>query len=266
VGAPPGAAPRVSPRVSVVVPVWNAAATLAETIASVQAQTAPDWEMLLVDDGSRDGSRALAEAAAAADPRLRVVGWRDNRGAAAARNAGIRAARGRFIAFLDADDLWRPEKLAVQLAALEAGAPFVFSSYRRIDAAGRPLGIVRAPARISYRELLRGNAIGCLTAIYDREALGRVEMPDLRRRQDFGLWLLLLERTPHATGLPEVLADYRVRRGSLSADKLAALRDNWAFYRGFARLSPGRALAMTAANALHALAKRGRGLPRRGGG
>jgi glycosyltransferase involved in cell wall biosynthesis len=228
------------PRVSVVTPVWNAAATLAEAVASVRAQTLPDWEMILVDDGSTDRSRALAEALAAAEPRLRVLGWAENRGAAAARNAGIRAARGRYIAFLDADDRWRPEKLALQLAAT-AEAPFVFSAYGRMDAAGRRLGEVPAPPRLTYAELLKGNRIGCLTALYDTAHFGKVEMPELRRRQDYGLWLKLLKRGPAARGLPQVLADYRVRPGSLSADKWAAARATWAVLRELEGLPLGRA-------------------------
>jgi glycosyltransferase involved in cell wall biosynthesis len=244
------------PAVSVVTPVWNAAATLAATVASVQAQSFPDWEMLLVDDGSTDGSRALADRLAAADPRLRVLGQGANTGAAAARNRGIREARGRFIAFLDADDLWRPEKLALQLGALNAGQPLVFAAYRRIDALGRPLGTVRPPARVSRAGLLRGNVIGCLTAIYDSEALGKVEMPPLARRQDYGLWLELLRRTPYAHALPEVLADYRVRPGSLSADKLAAARATWALYREVEGLPRLRAAWYFAHYAAGGVAKR----------
>ncbi|CAN5691500.1 glycosyltransferase family 2 protein [soil metagenome] len=232
-----------APRVSVVTPVWNAAATLGETVASVRAQSMPDWELLLVDDGSADGSRALAEALAAGDGRIRLLGWGARQGAAAARNAAIRAARGRFIAFLDADDLWYPEKLAAQLGFMAAGGHgFVFSAYRRIAEDGRPLGIVRPPARVLYRDLLKGNVIGCLTAVYDTARFGKVEMPSLARRQDFGLWLELLRRSGEAAhALPEVLADYRVRAGSLSADKRAAARATWALYREHERLSLPRA-------------------------
>ena len=236
------APPDQAPIVSVITPVWNAAATLAEAVASVQAQTEPAWEMILIDDGSTDGSRGLAEGLAAEDPRLRVIGFAANRGAAAARNAGIRAARGRFVAFLDADDRWYPEKLALQLGFMaREGVPFVFASYRRIDPAGRPLGLVRAPARVSYRDALGGNAIGCLTAVYDADFFGPVAMPDLRRRQDYGLWLELLKRTPYACGLPEVLADYRVQPGSLSSNKLVAARATWTVLREVAGLSRLRA-------------------------
>jgi teichuronic acid biosynthesis glycosyltransferase TuaG len=232
----------MTPRVSVVTPVWNTATTLAETVASVRAQSVEDWEMLLVDDGSSDASRALAEALAADEPRLRVMGWRDNRGPAAARNAGIRAAQGRYIAFLDSDDRWRPEKLARQLAVMEGeGEALVFSSYQRIDEGGRPLGQVRARPRVRYRDALYGNPIGCLTAIYDAGRLGKVEMPDIRRRQDYGLWLDLLKRIPAALGMPEVLADYRVRPGSWSANKLVGARATWAVYRELEGMSRRRA-------------------------
>ena len=162
-----------APLVSVITPVWNAAATLAATVASVRAQSLPDWEMLIVDDGSTDGSPALAAALAAGEPRLRLLGWAENRGAAAARNAGIRAARGRYLAFLDADDLWRPEKLAVQIGYMAAtGAPFTFAAIDRIDPAGRRLGTVAVPARVDHARLLRGNVIPCQTAAFDRQHYG----------------------------------------------------------------------------------------------
>ena len=231
-----------APAVSVVTPVWNAEETLAETVASLVAQTRGDWEMLLVDDGSTDGSRSLAARLAAGEPRIRLLGWRENRGAAAARNAAIRAARGRFVAFLDADDLWRPQKLAAQIGYMEeARAPFTFAAVRRIDAAGRPLGVVGVPARVDHARLLRGNVIPCQTAAYDRAHYGAVEMPPLARRQDYGLWLRLLAQGGEAHGLPEVLADYRVRPGSLSSDKLAAAAATWRVYREVAGLGPAQA-------------------------
>jgi glycosyltransferase involved in cell wall biosynthesis len=245
------------PAVSVITPVWNAAATLAAAVASVEAQSVADWEMLVVDDGSTDGSRALAADLARRDARIRPLGLPGNRGPAAARNAGIGAARGRFLAFLDADDLWHPEKLAVQLGYMaREGAPFVFSAYRRVDAAGRPLGTVRVPARVTHAGLLKGNVIGCSTAVYDTAHFGKVEMPPLRRRQDFGLWLALLARGGAAHGLADVLADYRVRPGSLSADKLAAVGATWALYREVAGLGRARAGYYLAHNLARGLAKR----------
>lgn len=227
------------PLVSVIMPVWNAAPTLAEAVSSVRAQTWPDWELVLIDDGSSDASPGIAAGLAAADPRIRLLARGANGGAAAARNDGIRAARGRFLAFLDADDRWRPEKLARQLAFMgQGGHAFAFSSYRRMAADGRPGAVVPVPARVTHAELLRGNVIGCLTAIYDSAVLGKVEMPPLARRQDYALWLSLLRRLPAAHGLNAVLADYRVSPGSLSGNKLVAAAATWRLYREQEGLSP----------------------------
>lgn len=238
-------------------PAWNAAATLAEAVASIRGQSRGDWELLIVDDGSTDATRALAEGFAAADPRIRVLGWAGNRGAAAARNAGIRAARGRVVAFLDADDLWRPEKLARQVGYMEAtGAPFTFAAMRRIAADGRPLGLVRVPARVDYAGLLKGNVIPCQTAAFDRLHFGAVEMPDLKRRQDYGLWLRLLARGGEAHGLAEVLADYRVRPDSLSANKFVAAAATWRVYREVAGLGRARAAWFVANNLARGALKR----------
>jgi glycosyltransferase involved in cell wall biosynthesis len=220
------------PAVSIITPARNAAATLAATIASVAAQTRPDWEMLIADDGSEDATAAIAAGWATRDPRVRPLpGPRE--GPAGARNRAIRAARGRFIAFLDADDRWRPEKLARQLAFMEREAtPFSFTAYRREDAQGRGLGVVLVPARVDYAGLLKGNVIGCLTAVYDTAHFGKVEMPPLPLRQDYALWLALLRPGGAARGLDEVLADYRVGgAATLSGSKLGAARGTWAVLR-----------------------------------
>jgi glycosyltransferase involved in cell wall biosynthesis len=246
-----------APLVSVVTPVWNAAATLGDTVASVRAQSLGDWELLLVDDASTDGSRDLARALAGGEPRIRLIERATNGGAAAARNAAIRAARGRLIAFLDADDRWYPEKLARQTAFMAAhGHAFVFAGYRRVDAGGRPLGVVRPPPRVSRDALLHGNVIGCLTAVYDAGRLGKVEMPDLRRRQDYGLWLRLLRAVPYAHALPEPLADYRVAPASLSGGKLGAAKATWTLYREAEGLGRARAGWYLANNLARAALKR----------
>lgn len=246
-----------APLVSIVTPVWNAAATLRDTVASVRAQTLADWELILVDDASTDGSRDLARALAAGEPRIRLIERAANGGAAAARNDAIRAARGRLIAFLDADDRWYPEKLARQAAFMAAGGhAFVYSGYRRVAADGRPLGTVRPPERVDRRRLLRGNVIGCLTAVYDSAALGRIEMPPLRRRQDYGLWLRLLAAVPFAHGLPEPLADYRVSPASLSGGKLGAAQATWRLYREVEGLGRPAAAWYLAQNLARAALKR----------
>ncbi|MFQ8431914.1 glycosyltransferase family 2 protein [Amaricoccus sp. W119] len=246
-----------APLVSVVTPVWNAAGTLGATLASVRAQSLSDWEHLLIDDGSTDGSAALIAGAVAADPRIRALATGRNGGAGVARNLGLRAARGRYIAFLDADDRWHPEKLARQIGFMAAeGHAFSFTAYRRVDGAGRALGTVAVPARVTRGELLRRNVIGCLTAVYDRAHFGAVEMPEVRRRQDYGLWLRLLESVEAAHGLPEVLADYRVAAASLSGNKLVAARDTWMLYRRVVGLSLPRAAWYFAHYAAHGFGSR----------
>jgi teichuronic acid biosynthesis glycosyltransferase TuaG len=234
-----------APRVSVITPVRNACSTLLQTIASVQAQTFPDWEMLLIDDGSTDGSVELIERLASRDPRLRLIRSQTRHGASGARNLGIRLARGRFIAFLDADDVWLPEKLACQVPRLEAGAGIVFSSYRRISPEGRHLGVVHARPRVQYRDALGGNPIGCLTGVWDRERFGRAQMPELPMREDYAFWLNLLRQGATAEGLPDVLAEYRVSRNSRSSRKFRAARATWGVLHrevGFARANVGFAL------------------------
>lgn len=218
-------------QVSIVTPVHDAEATLPDTIASIWAQEMEDWELWLVDDGSTDASAEIMARACAADPRIHAIRLPRQSGAAAARNAGIRVARGRHIAFLDADDLWEPQKLATQLPVLAAGAGLVFSAYRRIDASGQPLGLVGVSAEVGYKQALGGNPIGCLTAVYDTEVYGKALMPDIPRRQDYALWLKLLRQRAPAIGLPDCLASYRVRPGSLSSNKLVAAQATWRVLR-----------------------------------
>lgn len=228
-------------QVSVIMPLYNAVPYLGEAVQSVQAQTLSDWELLIVDDASSDGSADLAADAARHDPRIRLLRHAQHAGAAVARNTAITAACGRYIAFLDSDDRWLPQKLARQTAFMQATASaFTCSSYATITADGRFTGRIRtAPARITYRELLRSNRIGCLTVIYDAQQLGKVFMPLLSHRQDYALWLQLLKRLPAADCLPDVLAHYRVRQQSLSRSKVLLLAHNWQLFRraeGFGRV------------------------------
>lgn len=155
------------PSVSVIVPFRNAEEALARALKSIADQDFVDWEVVLVDDAYTDGSPEVAARWVAGDPRFRLLRMPHNLGAARARNSGIRAARGRWIAFLDADDQWLAHKLTSQMPLLEAGAPIVFCAYERVDPQGRVLGTVQVRERVRYREALYGNPIGCLTAIWD---------------------------------------------------------------------------------------------------
>jgi glycosyltransferase involved in cell wall biosynthesis len=225
-------------QVSVVIPVYNAAQTLEATVASVQAQSLTDWELLLVNDGSRDDSAAIMARLAAADPRIRCLTTAGQQGAGPARNMGISAAQGRFIAFLDADDQWHPRKLELQLAAMQAsGLPFSCTAYLRVDAVGQAQTVIGVPERARRGDLLKTNTVACSTAIYNREYFGPRQMPALRRRQDFAFWLDLLQDTPAVLGVPLVLMTYRQHPASLSARKGQAAADTWRMYRSALGLS-----------------------------
>jgi len=225
-------------RVSIVTPLYNAERFVADTITSVRGQTVGDWEMLIVDDASSDKGPEIVARLAQADPRIRLITLAQNSGAAVARNTAIRACRGRYIAFVDADDLWHGEKLERQLAFMEeTGAALSFTGYEKIDLEGKRIGEIRVPARVSYHDMLKSNYIGCLTAMFDTAQLGKVEMPLIRRRQDYGLWLDILKRTAFAHGLDESLAHYRVRSDSLTSNKLTSSKFTWQLYREHQGLS-----------------------------
>jgi teichuronic acid biosynthesis glycosyltransferase TuaG len=258
-GTPPPreAPPGNEPLVSIVTPAHDAARFLRETIASVRAQTDPRWELILVDDASRDATAEIAGELAREDPRIRIVRFPSNRGAAAARNAGMDAARGRYVAFLDCDDLWLPEKIEVQLQFMErTGAEFTFADYRMIDESGHVIGRpILAPPAVDYRKLLRNTIIGCLTVMIRRDVLGSARMPDLRRHEDLVLWFTLLKRGIVARGIHRDLARYRIVRGSRSRDKIATARNMWKVYREVEKLSLPHALWCFVQYAWHAQRK-----------
>jgi teichuronic acid biosynthesis glycosyltransferase TuaG len=238
-------APRVSvvtpvaPRVSVVTPAFNAARFIEQTIRSVQAQTIEDWELIVVDDGSRDGTPALVACLAEADSRIRLLSSGGNRGPARARNRGIEQARAPYLAFLDSDDLWLTTKLERQLAFMsERRAAFSFTSYSVIDEEGHPLGSpVLAPARVGYKDLLRNTIIGCLTVMLDLRLIDPPRMLDLPQHEDLTLWYQILKKGATALGMPEVLARYRVVGGSASRNKVRSAQHMWQVYRRVERLS-----------------------------
>lgn len=222
----------VPPFVSVITAAYDTEAFIAETIASVQAQTRGDWEMLVADDASSDRTAAIVEAAAAKDPRIRLIRLNRNSGVAHARNVALAAAQGRFIAFLDSDDLWLPQKLERQVAFMqEQNAAVSYTAYRRIDETGRRLGrLISAPLQLQYRDLLRNTAIATLTSMVDTAKTGSIHMKEAPR-DDYILWLSLMRQGFVAHGLQQDLARYRVVRGSLSRMPLRSAAWVWDVYR-----------------------------------
>jgi len=227
------------PLVSVITPAFAAERFLPATLASVRAQSCTDWECLVVDDASPDRTAEIAAAAAAEDPRIKLIRQPSNRGVAAARNAALAAAQGRFVAFLDADDLWLPAKLERQLAFMaETGAGLCYTAYRRIDETGARVGrLIHAPREMTWRRLLKNTAIATQTVMVDREKTGPLAMTE-QRRDDMILWLGLMRRGVVARGLDEDLVRYRQVKGSLSSRRTRAARWVWDVYRKQAGLGP----------------------------
>ncbi|MDX7708507.1 MULTISPECIES: glycosyltransferase family 2 protein [Aeromonas] len=216
--------------VSIIMPSYNSADTIAKSIESVQKQDYAHWELLITDDCSSDRTVEIVRQLASQDPRISIEVNSVNSGAGFSRNQSINRSSGKYIAFLDADDLWLPNKLSTQVFYMEqTGAVFSYTAYQKFSDAGLG-GILMPPTRVTYKELLRGSVIGCLTAMFNAEVLGRQNMPLIRKRQDMGLWLKLLQLCKEAHGIPQVLAQYRVDSG-MSQNKFNAACYQWLLYR-----------------------------------
>lgn len=203
---------------SIIVPSHNTARFITETIKSVQAQTCANWEMIVVDDCSTDDTDAVVRPFLS-DRRIRYLKNSTNRGAAAARNYALREARGRWIAFLDSDDAWRPEKLEKQIRFMkENDVAFSYTKYEEIDERSKTLGaIVSGPRRITRRGMYRYCWPGCLTVMYDARRVGLVQIADIQKNNDYAMWLQICKKADCYL-LNEVLAKYRRgRAGSVSS-------------------------------------------------
>ncbi|WP_078431850.1 glycosyltransferase family 2 protein [Metabacillus halosaccharovorans] len=227
------------PLVSIITPSYNSTKFIPATIDSVLSQTYEHWEMLIVDDCSKDESRNVIRKYADGDSRIKLIELTENSGAAIARNTAIKAARGKYVAFLDSDDLWVPTKLEKQIGFMEENEyAFTYSKYQLMDVDGQKLDrVIDIPDEIDYNGLLSNTIIGCLTAVVNIEKTGPIEMPNIRTRQDFALWLSILKRGIKAHGLQEVLAYYRLVPGSISSNKVKAAKQTWKVYRDVEKLS-----------------------------
>ena len=222
------------PLVSVITPIYNSENFLEEAISSVLNQTYSNWELILVDDASTDGSGKIAQKFYSEDSRITYEKLPENRGPAVARNRAIELAKGEYIAFLDSDDFWAPDKLEIQVDFMQRKTCDVsFSSYLLVDKEGNSLGrrVVAIPV-LSYQKQLRNNYIGNLTGMYRSGTIGKVFSPQLRKRQDWGLWLEAIKRSGKpALGIQLDLSFYRKRKDSVSTNKLGLLKHNFLFYK-----------------------------------
>jgi len=225
-----------TPAVSIITPVYNLEKYISETMDCVRRQSFQDWELLLVEDCGTDNTVAviLDYLKETGDDRIRLIRQEKNGGAARARNRGLQEARGRYIAFLDGDDLWTADKLDKQLRYMgEKGAGFCFTGYEFADEAGRGLGkVVRVPETIHYKEALKNTTIFTSTVMFDTEKIGKdsLEMP-LIKSEDTALWWRILRSGMVAYGLNENLVLYRRPGKTLSSNKVEAIRRIWNLYR-----------------------------------
>jgi len=221
--------------VSIITPSFNSEKFIVDTIQSVQNQTYHNWEMIIVDDCSTDATVAIVEKMALLDNRIQLFQSKKNSGTGIARNRALQKAKGRYISFLDADDLWKPEKLENQIDFLKNNnLPFTFSFYDCINEQGKELNKrVEAPRNLSYRQLFFCNYVGNLTGIYDVNHFGKIAISSIRKRQDWMLWLIILKKVKSAKPIPESLAFYRIRENSISASKHDLLKHNFGVYRRF---------------------------------
>lgn len=239
----------MSDLVSIVMPNYNAAKYVEETLRCVLAQTYTNWELLFVDDCSTDDSVAIVERLN--DPRIKILRNEKNSGAAASRNYALRQAQGRYVAFLDSDDVWAADKLEKQVAFMqENDYAFTYTYYEEIDGDSQPLHKqITGPAKISRHKMFCYCWVGCLTVMYDREKIGLVQINDsIAKRNDYAIWLKVCKKA-NCYALAENLANYRRREGSIShQSKWSLIKYHYRLFRNGEDMSVLRASFCTLRN------------------
>ena len=219
--------------VSVIMPAYNCRKYISEAIQSVENQTYENWELIIVDDNSTDGTGEIVEKYKKKDIRIKYYRSEINEGPAASRNKAIDTAKGEYIAFLDSDDIWMSEKLEIQIDFMKSNHHAICcSAYKKMDEYGKSLHKVYIPySKIDYwRCFLLSNPVGNSTVVYNRKILGNQVIPDIKKRNDFALWLQLLRQEKYIYGIKEPLVLYRVRQNSVSSSKVSLLKYHWRLY------------------------------------
>lgn len=213
----------MSDLVSIIMPSYNTAKFIEETVTSVLAQTYTNWELIIVDDCSTDNTDEVL-VPYLKDVRIRYIKNEKNSGAAVSRNRALREAKGKWIAFLDSDDIWHPNKLEKQIDFMEKNDyHFSYTEYSEIDEASLPLGrSVSGPKKITKTGMYNYCWPGCLTVMYDAEAVGLIQIEDIKKNNDYAMWLKAIKKTDCFL-LKEDLASYRKRSGSISNHSYTAL-------------------------------------------
>ncbi|MCI8483889.1 MAG: glycosyltransferase [Lachnospiraceae bacterium] len=235
-----------NPKVSIIVPMYNAVNTLKETIASVQAQTYSDWELILVDDCSKDGTKRLAESLAEKDKRIKVFQMPKNGGPGAATKMGFKKSSGSLIAFIDADDLWTEDKLERQIKfMINHNYEFICSDYCWIDENGADLHkIIKCKTAADYKTILKSCPIGSSTVVITAEQLRKIDIPVIRKNNDYALWLQVLRDGTKIYGMHEIFMKYRIISTSNSFQKWKMIKYFWKVYREYEKFSVIKSLRL----------------------
>ena len=233
-------------KVSIIVPAYNVEKYVSNTLDSVKNQTYQDWECIVVDDCSTDNTASIIQEYCKSDLRFIYIRLNNNSGAAIARNTAIKKASGRYLAFIDSDDIWLPQKLEKQILFMKNNNYyFSCTDYGKIDADSNVRKmVVKAKKIYDYKEVLK-NCPGNSTVIYDCENIGKVYAENIRRRNDFVMWLKVIKVASKAYGYNEVLTFHRERKNSISYKKTMLLKYQWTVYRKIENLSFGYSLYLT---------------------
>lgn len=227
--------------ISIIVPVYNAEKFLDDTINSVINQTYSNWELILINDCSNDNSIEIIKKYKKRDKRIILINNENNLKAAMSRNKGIEVSNGNFLCFIDADDLWDNKKLEKQIKFMnDNNCAFSFTGYEFADETGKPNGKkVYIPEKISYKQALKNTTIWTSTVMFDMSKLSKedIYMPNVARGQDTATWWKVLKKVDYAYGLNEILSYYRRSSGTLSSNKLIALKRTWNLYRNVEKMN-----------------------------
>ena len=225
--------------VSIITPTYNCAKFISQTIDSVLAQTYSNWEMIIVDDLSQDNTKEIVSEYIKKDPRIQYHLLSENSGAAVARTEAMKLANGAYMAFLDSDDIWTPDKLERQISWMtENKYAFSCTAYEQIDEESNLLNrVIKTVPKTDYNRVLLDCPVGNSSVMYDVERMGKFEVPNIRKRNDDALWLQMLKKEKYIWGMPDVLMKYRIRQNSISSNKLKVIKYHWILYREIEHLS-----------------------------
>lgn len=230
--------------VSVITPTYNCASFIGETIENIQTQTYQHWEMIIVDDCSKDNTKEVVKKYSEEDKRIKYYCLEKNSGAAVARTKAMDLAEGEYMAFCDSDDLWMANKLEKQIKFMKKhDIAFSCTAYEQIDENGNLLHkTIKTIPKTDYNRLLLDCPVGNSTVMYNVEKMGKFKVPNIRKRNDDALWLQMLKKEKYIYGMKDVLMKYRIRSNSISSNKLKVIKYHWILYREIEDLSVLRSL------------------------